>query len=431
MRAEKKTSGLVSPVANKNWRTWLSWCRGLGLISCMAVSGVGMAADPAGSAPRQPHDMAKMWQTSLARKPLAATATFDAKGVLWLASVQDGHITVSHSADQGKTLSAPVMVNPEAEFVAADGENRPKILVAGNGNIYVSYTTSLETPFAGNVRFSRSVDGGKSFSAPITVNDNLDSIAHRFEAMGINEHGQIYLAWLDKRDSAAAKEKGEKYSGIAVYYAVSADEGKSFQANIKAVDHTCECCRVALAMDTDGMPVIAWRQIFGKNVRDHAMLRLDGKSQPIRLSHDNWEVDACPHHGPAVSIARDGVYHFVWFDNAPERHGLFYANSSDQGKSFSSPLNFGNFKAQAAHPHVLSLGKRVFIVWKEFDGEATSINLIQSGDGGKLWSAPRKIASTADTSDHPMLIGNGDKAYLSWNTVKEGYRLIDLPQEAD
>lgn len=409
---------------------WLSRnARRVVLLSCFAISATGWAADHADHVPAKPHDMAKMWQTSLARQPLAVGATFDASGKLWQASVKDGHIMVSHSEDKGKSFSVPVMVNPEPEYVAADGENRPKILVSGNGHIYLSWTRSLEALFAGDVRFSRSADGGKSFSIPVTVNDNLDPFTHRFEAMGINGRGQVYIAWLDKRAAADAQKKGEKYNGISVYYAVSDDEGKSFRANSKAADHSCECCRVAMAMDADGTPVIAWRQIYGKNVRDHAMLRLDGRSGPIRLSHDNWEVDACPHHGPALSIARDGVYHFVWFNNAPERHGLFYANSADQGKSFSSPLNFGNFNAQASHPNVLSLGKRVFIVWKEFDGATSAIYLIHSSDGGKLWSEPRKVASTADSSDHPWLIADGENAYLSWNTLAGGYRLIALPGE--
>ena len=405
----------------------VSW---VGLLACVTASVAGWAADNAATTPAKPHDMAAMWKKNLARKPLAVASSFDANGRLWLASIKDGHVMVSHSDDKGATKSAPVVVNPESEFVSAEGENRPKILVAGNGNIYVSYTSALETPFSGNVRFSRSVDGGKSFSAPITVNDNLELFTHRFDSMGVNERGQIYIAWLDKRDASAANKKGEKYSGITVYYAISDDEGKSFQANLKAADHVCECCRIAMAIDTDGTPVIAWRNIFGKNVRDHAMMRLDGKSQPMRLSHDNWEIDACPHHGPSASIARDGVYHFVWFDNAPEKKGLFYVHSTDQGKSFSTPLNFGNFKAQASHPYVLSMGKRVFIAWKEFDGETTSIQLIYSSDGGKQWSTSRKIASTSNTSDHPLLIGDGKNAYLSWNAVTEGYRLIALPEEA-
>ena len=402
----------------------------LGLLFCLATSTASLADDHTGHVSTESHDVSKRWLTSLERLPIAVSAVFDASGRLWQALVQDGHVVVSHSDDKGKSFSAPVTVNPEAEHVAADGENRPKILVAGNGKIYLSWTRSLETPYAGNVRFSRSVDGGMSFSEPLTVNDNLDPFTHRFEAMGVNARGQVFLAWLDKRAAAEAKKNGEKYSGISVYYVVSDDEGESFKANDKAADHSCECCRVAMAMDTDGTPVIAWRQIYGKNVRDHAMLRLDGKSETVRVSNDNWAVDACPHHGPAISISGDGVYHFVWFDNAPERHGLFYAKTPDQGRSFSVPVNFGNFNAQAAHPNVLSLGQRVFIVWKEFDGEATVVKLMHSSDGGKSWLAPTKIASTADASDHPWLIADGGETYLSWNTLAEGYRLVALMDDA-
>jgi len=370
----------------------------------------------------------KRWLESLAKPSLAITAAFDEKGRLWRVLAHERHVLVSHSDDGGNSFSQPVKVNSAAEDILGDGENRTKIVVR-KGVIYVSYTQGLAKHMTGHIRFSRSADGGETFSPPITVNDNLEIISHRFEAMGVNERGQAYIAWLDKRDLSAATKKGEKYTGLGVYYAVSDDNGASFHANVRAAEHGCECCRVAMAMDIDGVPVIAWRHVFGKNVRDHAMLRLDGKSPLVRVSNDNWEVDACPHHGPALSIASDGVYHFVWFNNAPERHGLFYANSSDRGKSFSSPLSFGNFKAQAAHPNVLSLGKRVFIVWKEFDGVTTTINLIRSGDGGMSWSVPSRVASTSEASDHPWLIADGEKAYLSWNTLAEGYRLLNLVED--
>ena len=406
----------------------------IGLMTCLVASGLGWAADSvdqaiksvpaAGGHDAAGHDKSKMWQSALTREPLAATARFDKKGRLWRASVKEGRVLVSFSDDKGNTFSTPVQVNATPEFVAADGENRPKLLLADNGNIYVSYTQSLETPFTGNIRFSRSVDGGKSFSPPITVNDNHDVIAHRFDSMGINKRGQIYLAWLDKRDAAIAKSKGEVYTGLAVYYAVSRDQGKSFSANIKLADHSCECCRIGMAVDKDDTPVIVWRHVFGKNIRDHALQRLDGKSPLQRLSEDNWAVDACPHHGPAISIAGDGLYHTVWFSNAPEQRGLFYAQSSNQGKSFSEPLPFGNFDAQASHPDVLSLGRQVFIVWKEFDGEANVIYRVHSRDHGKSWSQPTKIASTAGNADYPLLVNKRNEVFVSWNTVEDGYYLI-------
>lgn len=403
------------------------------LLAALCWGAAAHAAEPSthaghGGSPAAAPDMEKKWKETLAKPSYAVSATFDDKGRLWRVLARDRHVWVSHSDDGGKSFSNPVKVNGEPEDILGDGENRPKVIVR-KGTIYVSYTQGLAKPMTGHIRFSRSLDGGETFSPPLTVNDNLDIISHRFETMEVNDRGQVFVAWLDKRDLSAATKRGEKYTGLGLYYAVSDDNGASFHSNVRAAEHACECCRVAMALDTDGVPVVAWRHIFGKNVRDHAMMRLDGKSQLVRLSHDNWEIDACPHHGPTVSIAGDGVYHFVWFDNAAEKKGLFYSHSPDQGKTFSAPLNFGNYKAQAAHPHVLSLGKRVFIAWKEFDGEATNIYLMHSSDSGKSWSSSKKIASTTDTSDHPLLIGNGDKAYLSWNTAKEGYRLVAVSDD--
>ena len=401
------------------------------LITLVASFVLASSAYPADQ--DKPHSMSSGWQKSLASRQISTGAIFDAQGTLWLAQVQDGHVWVSHSADQGLIFSTTVMVNPQAEAVAASGETRPKILLAKNGNIYVSWTQSLETPYAGNIRFSRSIDGGKSFSAPITVNNNLDPITHRFEAMGINKRGQIYLAWLDKRDAVQAKSKGEEYSGIAIYYAMSDDEGQIFHTNIKVADHTCECCRVAMAIDTTDTPVIVWRHIFGKNVRDHGLARLDGlprstkESVPQRVTFENWQVEACPHHGPSLSIS-GGVYHLAWFNHGTERSGLFYAHSANAGKTFSTPLAVGDSAHQAGHAAALSSGKNVYLAWKEFDGETTTIKTMYSKNAGDTWNAVKTVAETHDVSDHPQLIAGKEQVYLSWSTQQEGYRLIPLQE---
>lgn len=404
-------------------------------FAATVVAGPVLAADHAGhgkagaAAPAAvPVDREKLWKEALAKPSLAITATFDEKGRLWLAAIRGQHVYVSHSDDRGVTQSAPVKVNAEPESILGDGENRPKIVVS-NGMIYISYTQGLAKPMTGDIRFSRSTDGGKSFSAPLTINDNREIISHRFDSMAVNGKGQVYVAWLDKREQSAAERRGEKYNGSAIYYAMSDDGGMSFRRNVKIADHVCECCRTAMAVDTDDYPVVTWRHIYDTNIRDHALVRLDGRMEPVRLSHENWNIAACPHHGPSLSIAPDGVYHATWFSNAPQLHGLFYAHSADRGKTFSSPMNFGNPEAQPAHPYVLSLGNRVYLAWKEFDGESTGIFGMRSGDGGKSWSAPEKLAVTADVSDWPLLISEKGRVYLSWNTKNEGYRLIEIGGE--
>ena len=401
------------------------------LTASPAIAADHASHDKAGvtaSAAAVPVDRDKVWKEIIAKPSLAVTADFDENGRLWLAAIRNRHIYVSYSDDHGITQSVPAKVNAEPEDILGDGENRAKI-IARKGVIYISYTQWLGKPMAGDIRFSRSTDGGKSFSTPITVNDNREIISHRFDSMVVNGKGHIYIAWLDKREQSAAEKKGEKYNGSAIYYAMSDDGGVSFRRNVKIADHVCECCRTAMAVDTDDYPVVTWRHIYDNNIRDHALVKLDGKMTPVRVSNENWNIAACPHHGPSLSIAQDGIYHAAWFSNAPQQRGLFYAYSADQGKTFSSPLSFGNIEAQPSRPYVLSLGSRVYLAWKEFDGESTSILGMESADGGKSWSAPGKLAATSDISDWPMLIGENSRAYLSWNTKNEGYRLIEIGAE--
>jgi hypothetical protein len=314
-----------------------------------------------------------------------------------------------------------VRVNPQPERIAADGDNRPKIVAGPDGTVYVTYTAHLSQPYVGNIRLSRSTDGGRSFSTPVTVNDNRDPISHRFESFVLAENGRLHIVWIDKRDQATA-DKG--YAGAALYYADSTD-GRQVGENRKVIDHSCECCRIALALDRDETPVIAWRQIFATNTRDHALQRLDGRSPLIRIAEDNWDIDACPHQGPALAISASGTYHVAWFTNSPTRQGLFYARSTDR-TAFGEALAFGNAQAQPAHPALLALGDDIYLAWKEFDGKRATVRAMLSTDDGAQWSAPWIVAVAAGGSDHPQLVRDDESAYLSWNAQREGYRLLAL-----
>ena len=358
------------------------------------------------------------------------TAAFDKKGKLWVTWYKTGHVYVSQSDNKGKTFTPPVIVNRTPEIIYAKGENRPKIAFGNKNEIYISWTQKLtEKRFSGHIRFSRSVDGGKLFSNPITVNDHREVTSHRFDAMAVNKKGHIYIAWLDKRDLLEAKKADKKYNGAALYYALSTDAGKTFNPNKKIADNSCECCRVVMAMDNRELPAIAWRHIYGDNIRDHGIVNFNKENQankPKRLSHDHWKIDGCPHHGPAISIADDGIYHNTWFNNAEKRHGLFYARSKNNGNSYSEPMNFGNYDKAAGHADVLSFGQKVYIVWKEFDGKNSTVYLKRSTDEGGSWSKPEMLVKSLLSSDNPFLIREDKNIYLSWHRMGKAYQLLPV-----
>lgn len=402
-------------------------CMGL-----MLASGVTVAADKhmhthkhatVESLAQRCADTSRVPSIDCARAP---SATFDAKGDVWVAWAFAGHVYVSHSTDKGRSFGTPVAVNRIPEPVSARGENRTKVVVDKAGRIFVSWTTPLQKRFTGHIRFSRSLDGGRSFAEPITVNDNLEITSHRFDAMGLNAKGDLYIAWLDKRDRLRAEREGKPYRGAAIYYALSSNHGESFNKNKKILDNTCECCRVAMAIDTDQLPVVIWRNIYGENTRDHALVKFIATDTPgdaVRVSYDEWQVDACPHHGPAIDVDSEGRYHAVWFNNAPQRHGLFYAHSEDQGKSFPNPLSFGDYERTASHPDVLSANDRVYLAWREFDGKVHNIRLMSAPVGTDNWTAARTVATSSGDADYPFLLHHDKEIYLAWRTESEGFRI--------
>jgi hypothetical protein len=58
------------------------------------------------------------------------------------------------------------------------------------------------------------------------------------------------------------------------------------------------------------------------------------------------------------------------------------------------------------------------------------VNAMISHDEGKNWTRPVTIATTTDTSDHPLLVSDGRKTYLSWMTKADGYRLMPVGDES-
>ena len=355
---------------------------------------------------------------------LGALAAFDARGILWAAHKQGGYVVVSRSEDLGKTWSEPTRVNQVPEATDTGGDARPKIAIGPGGEVYVTWTKALAKPFTGEIRFSRSLDGGRTFSAPVAVHADRQLIAHRFDALAVNRDGELFVAWIDKRDLVAAKAKLADYRGAAVYFAVSSDRGASFRGDYKLADHVCECCRLALSPANDGSVRAMWRHIFEPNIRDHAVAQMypDGRAGTLRrATFDDWRVDACPHHGPSITADAAGQLHAVWFTQGPERAGVFYGRLREG--TVEGLRKVGGETAE--HADLALSGERVAVAWKEFDGERSQLRAMLSADGGNSWR-DIALASTAGASDQPRVLVWQDRFYAFWNTRNEALSVVPL-----
>jgi thiol-disulfide isomerase/thioredoxin len=359
------------------------------------------------------------------------SAHFDDTGTLWVVFEQNGHAWVSRSRNAGGSFDTPVRVNAEPEVIETNGENRPKILVDSSRNtVYVSWTQKTEGQFTGDIRFSRSTDGGRQFEPPRTVNDDGLLTSHRFESLHLTDSGHLYVTWLDKRDLEAARAAGGAYRGSAVYYTVSADQGAGFAPNRKVADHSCECCRIATAPHGEDGVALLWRHVFEGSVRDHAVAVIDPGgvvSEPARATDDEWRIEACPHHGPALAAPEDGGqdYHMAWFSNGERHQGIHYGRH-DLETARTVAVHEVDGRPGAGHPQLMVHQGTIHLVWKHFDGLLTRLLVIRSSDGGDSWSEPVTMLETENSSDHPLLLEGPDGPVAAWWTRVEGFRMARL-----
>lgn len=359
----------------------------------------------------------------------AATPAWAPDGRLWVVWVAAGTVSVAHSSDAGVSFSAPIVIDRPGAYADLGPDARPQIAVLPDGRLVVAYALFVDDEWNARVRLSTS-DDGRSFSAPRPIEASESS--QRFPSMSTTADGALFVAWVDKRQVHEAARRGHRRAGASIACAWSRDGGRSFSPSRLAAEHSCECCRIALALDAGQRPLLLYRGLFDERVRDHALVAFDDADRPgtpKRVSDDDWAIDACPHHGPALAIAGDGSVHAAWFTQGRRRSGAFHAFSTDGGRTFSPPMPVATDGHRAARPSLLAEGEKVFLAWKSFDGEHTRVQLRRSEDHGRSWSPPRQVARTDAGSDHPLLVSGPGGACLSWQTQAEGYRLIALESE--
>lgn len=354
----------------------------------------------------------------------SATPLFTADGRLLLAFISNGSVYFSDSADSGRHLSEPVLIDHKGKHLDSGADARASLAVDTRGRIALAFSYFKDENWNAQVLVAHSSDGGKTFSTPHSVSQ--DAASQRFGTL-LSIHDRILAVWLDKRSWQASKQENAKPIA-SIAYAWSDDGGATFGKEYLGHEGSCECCRLALASAPDGTPTLAFRAIFDGHVRDTALMAIAENtpdSQFRRVSTDDWETDSCPHHGPALGFEPSGQLHVAWFTQGKNRQGIYYANETKSG-TFSTPVSLGNPLNHPGRPSIASNHSRVWLAWKEFDGKAACIYAMSSNDHGNTWSASKPVSCTSGYSDHPILIEHNNHVFLSWLTRDDGYQLKDL-----
>ncbi|MDX1429261.1 MAG: sialidase family protein [Rhodothermales bacterium] len=306
------------------------------------------------------------------RPTVAVSSDGRMSAVGWMREDADGWNVYVSTFEIGEEPGAPVRVNHAAGNASPHDEAPAQVAFGPDGEIYVAWANRIDVEGrrfpASNLLFSRSIDGGKTFSTEKAVNSDYNEppSSHTFHNMIVLRDGTIIVSWIDSRArDRHAREHGSSPStgtpratdahaamhgvgatkvadtpGPQIRIARSVDNGLSFRETAVVDDNSCPCCRTALTSGPGGEVYLGWRHVFENGDRDIVVARSDDGGRTfgpmVRVAEDGWNIDACPHAGPALAVGEDDRLHVAWFTGAQDQPALYHTRSDNRGESFTA-----------------------------------------------------------------------------------------------
>jgi hypothetical protein len=343
-----------------------------------------------------------------------AVAAVPEGGTLLAWASQDGEVNHLHVARVGDGSVTARRLNPPDLGVDAL-HHPPRLALGPGGEVYLSWSSAKPKPegtlFASDLRLSRSLDGGATFTGHLRVNEDRP-ISHSFDGLAVAADGAVVVSWLDSR--AGGPNAG-------AYVARVVERGTRVDGIMKVGDDACVCCRVDAAAGPGDSVALFWRKVFPGDIRDMVLgiSRDGGRSFGAAglVSADRWHITACPHRGGAVGIDGRGRIYATWYtEGAASRPDLYFA-TSDDGRRFG-PRRRVHTAATAIPDHArmaVDRQGRAAIVWEAATAVRRRIVLRYTLDGGRTLS-PAQTLSTAVKAWEPDIAVAGDGRFVvAWH----------------
>jgi hypothetical protein len=308
--------------------------------------------------------------------------------VVWTASTDSqSDIFMGVSTDGGASFGPPVRLNDVEGDARASSEQAARVAI-GSGAIHVAWPSKRDGHSV--IRYASSTDGGRSFSPAVSIAGETLTGARGWQSLSLLFDGTVHLVWLDGRNAVTTKPGSNPAGKASAHHAHASGGSTSSMGSAPRQDvvhallqkdggpsespvaaNVCFCCKTAVVTSGENV-YAAWRHIYPGSIRDIAFARSSDRGrtfgEPMRLSEDNWRIEACPDDGPAMAADEHGGVHIAWPTLVPgdtPRKGIFYSALKD-GKPFTPRLRVDSGEADPAHPQIAAdVHGSAVIVWDE------------------------------------------------------------------
>ncbi len=301
------------------------------------------------------------------------------------AQVTGSDVFYRRSADGGATFSAPLKLNATGSFA-----NESAFVIDPTGRVFVVWSGRASGETTPRIYFTRSTDGGATFSAPAPVN-GTGGVAV-LPTVTADRNGNLVVAWYDLSGQAPV-----------VGWSRSTNAGTSFSTPVPVFDSPSIFARPGLAIDSKNNAYLAWTQ----QVSSTSVIRLATSKAGAAFGGPATVSDTTAYtYAPELAAGPDdsvglAFYTRVIASNALQNRQITFMRSTNGGAAFSSPVFLSTAADQAFVPAVaFEASGAIDVAWEEFDTNdvQSDVFVARSTDGGKTFSSPANLSANGGFS---------------------------------
>jgi hypothetical protein len=323
------------------------------------------------------------------------------------------------STEGGNSFPTPVAV-PNSDSPGY----QPAVAVAPHGTVYLFWNSgAATTPLWGNIAMSTTSDGGTVWSTPVNVTNDLQS------TYGIGASAQedpkVYVDSAGNINMVTTLSRSLSDASFDVIYSRSTNGGGSFSGPIVVFDNfnlTGYNAATGPAVLSSGSDVyVAWGESpnTGSTVVEFSRSMNGGATWSAPLVLGDQEGGCSANNCVSLGIDSDGVITAVWGGAAAP--GLFFARSTDGGKTFTPRAQIPNTQFADLNPYsVVDASGTIYVAWERIPPDAPGIQadiyFSRSTDRGDTWLFPVDITNTPsdDSRTASMAVDTNHNINLVW-----------------
>jgi hypothetical protein len=296
--------------------------------------------------------------------------TADAHGNIDVAWVGESPF-FARSTDGGKTFTPGLAIPPNNLNFSINGIAVIQMSLDAQGDINLMWSADLTgagTAFANF--FSRSVNGGQTFSTPVNVVTTAFGVRAK---LAVRPDGTISAVWFDQATSNLL--------------AASSSDGVNFSKPTKVWTAVGNPMDLTVVASPKGPIYVFWTQLITmSNCSILFSSSADGSAfTPVATISGN--AGSC-NQTPSATVDSNGNLDVAWDADGTS---LFFSRSTDEGVTFSSPTNIPTTASPLDQQIRVGSDGTIYIAWDAKGG------LFSHSDDNGATFAPRTTLSLSDS----------------------------------